>query len=59
MMPASSVAMAVIGLNVEPVGYAPLTARSVSGPLAEPLPTSCLYSAGVSGLAKRLGSKVG
>ena len=64
--PASSAAIAVIGLNVEPVGYAPLTARSVSGagaasPSAEEplLPSSAAYSLLVSGLANLFGSKVG
>ncbi len=57
--PASSAAIAVIGLNVEPVGYAPLTARSVSGPLAVPLPSSSCVFALVSGFANLFGSKLG
>src|SRR5277367_418162 len=57
--PPSSAAIAVIGLKVEPVGYWPLTARLVSGPPAEPVPISFLYSPGVSGLANLFGSKLG
>ena len=57
--PPSSPAIAVIGLNVEPVGYSPATARSVSLPTAEPPPSSAWYSAVVSGLAKLFGSNPG
>src|SRR6478736_6094744 len=64
--PPSSAPIAVIGLNVEPVGYVPLTARSVNGagasspvPLVFVLPSSAAYSAFVSGLANLFGSNVG
>src|SRR5690349_14212887 len=64
--PFSSAPIAVIGLNVDPVGYVPLTARSVSGagdsaedPAVWALPSSAANWASVSGLANALGSKLG
>src|SRR3979490_1642687 len=64
--PASSAPIAVIGLNVEPVGYVPFTALSVSGagdsslpPATLALPSSAAYWLSVSGLANLFGSKLG
>ncbi len=58
--PASSAAIAVIGLKVEPVGYSPSSARLVSRPGSSPWrPASASYSASVSGLANLFGSKLG
>src|ERR1700733_575863 len=62
--PASSAPIAVIGLNVDPVGYVPLTARLVSGagassPEELDFPSSAEYSLLVSGLANLFGLNVG